>query len=395
MLKSFEKVDDTVLEKALPILGDSVISVMKARVDELYPAYEENLAKRKAELDEYFRRGNPPSNASPTTHATLVEVWEAVRADILKMGGVVAGGFVSSFMNWDDRKVPGDMDIWLPEGFKFWPHIEGWFSPRCYCTSNSKNMPPNVKCIQEFINPKYQLKLQFLYTTEDDPTKIIENFDFDVCKGIMSPALDDKGEVIGVRATRPEIRAAIMSNTATFLERPWDLDEDGNPNSKALNRFRKYAAKGYKLVVHKNSKFTLDLIKAFIESDVAALAAKNSKPSDEPSYGPDEEEKQTYSYLRKEIDIMTHVVYRSMKPYYYTHAYDYYSKTDSFPEDYDFKSVYHALNMMSQTYESLAERSKTEDRKYMTWEQRSKLKRKEHKEKLLEQCASYLKRTYA
>lgn len=208
-------------------------------------------------------------------------------------------------MNWDDRKVPGDMDVWIPSNCKQPFSAPGWVFSRYYSIGKSKTMPMNVKCILEYTNPKYSLKIQILKTRELDPTKIVENFDFDVCKGIMSPALDKDGNVIGVRATHPLVRAAIMRNTATFLERPWDVDENGCPNSKALNRFRKYAAKGYELAVHKDSKFTIEQIRTCIASEDAELAAKNEKPSDKASYEIFDEEEDSFSNLIRKFYMLS------------------------------------------------------------------------------------------
>jgi len=198
------------------------------------------------------------ANRIPTTHAILVEVWETLAPHLRKCGGIVAGGFVSSYIKWDDNKIPGDMDIWLPSYASMCALPTEWKHVRMYKTGSA--MPLNINCITEYTHDKYQLKLQFIRTSLTNPFLIVENFDFDVCKGVMSPGLDKDGVVIGVRATHPNIYRAIISNTATFLERKWDIDEEGLPNKKCLNRFIKYGAKGYKLAVHKDSKFSNDLI---------------------------------------------------------------------------------------------------------------------------------------
>lgn len=303
-----------------------------------------------------------------TTHATLVEIWNSIIPSLRRAGAIIAGGFVSSFINWNDDKIPGDVDVWIPDDTHFTPP-PGWFYRRSYYLSSSRTMPPNVKYIIEYTCPSYAIKLQALHTSEVNMLKVVENFDFDACEGIMSPGLDKNGVVISYRATRPEVYHAIMSNTATFLERPWDLDENGMPNSKALDRFRKYAKKGYKMLVHKDSMFTLDFINSLIEEDDKKKTVKIVKSS----YDPDEETKKSYSWLSSEI--------RHLQLFLGIRLFNPIGLVYDVPSDESGKEI----DALTTLYESIAETQPITDIKYMTLTQKKdKLSamKKERQEKL-------------
>lgn len=345
--------------------------------------HEERKFLRKMESDAAEKK--LLANQVPTTHDVLVTVWESIAPFLRKCGGIVAGGFVSSFIKWSDNKVPDDIDVWLPAGVTLQGCPHGWRYSRSYNTG--AKMPLNIKRICEYIHDEYRLKIQFIFTCEANPFNIIENFDFDVCKGVMSPGLDSNGNIIGIRATKPDIYKAIISNTATFCEREWDID-DGLPNKKCLNRFIKYGKKGYKLAVHKDSKFSIELI-----AQMAQKLKEEGEITTKSSYECDDEA--SYITLSNKVnlgDVRTHIRVDIDGVPHYINSYECPSVIMEDPVKYEPSQELdtYYLALLIHLYEQRAKKFKVSTKLHMTHTQLSEIMNKKHNKENMRIASSYI-----
>lgn len=237
----------------------------------------------------------PPVLKIPVTEDIANKLWRSLAPIIRNFGGIVAGGFVSSFIRWNEKKIPGDIDVWIPDKSNFNCGMipeKDWQMTNRYITG--RKMPLNISYIVEYTHKRYNIKLQCIMTKEENPFNIIENFDYDVCKGVMSPGFDKDGNLIGVRATKPEIYEAIVSNTATYLERSWDIDPDSVPNKKAIERYRRYKAKGYEIVFDKRSIFNRELYESMLEK-------ADTEKEDEAPYYCEKIDTESFRYISAEF----------------------------------------------------------------------------------------------
>lgn len=197
-------------------------------------------------------------------HHHLVELLEEISPVLRKSGAVIAGGFVSAFINWDPLRAPSDCDVWLPRGSSIDSFI-GWERMKSYDLSSTVNMSPDVYRVTEYKKEGFPITIQVLNTMIDDIYTVIDRFDFDVSKGIISPGLLPDGSMVGIRATKPEIVKVIKEGVTTYCEHTWDLDQGGKLCNKSLNRFRRYQNKGYKIIVSPLSRFTIEQIETMLE----------------------------------------------------------------------------------------------------------------------------------
>jgi hypothetical protein len=215
-------------------------------------------------LPEVVEEQLPKSSPKPT-HQDLENILHEIAGVVEKAGGIIAGGFVSAYVKWDPLRAPVDCDIWLPSG-SWINEIPGWERTKTYNVTQSKNMSPDVKQITEFQKKDCPITLQVLMTRLDDVYDVVNRFDFDVSRGIISPAILKDGSMVGIRATRPEILQMIREGKTTYTEHHWDVDEEGKLNNKALNRFRRYIAKGYDIVPSASSLYTFDEIMKMLQN---------------------------------------------------------------------------------------------------------------------------------
>jgi hypothetical protein len=197
------------------------------------------------------------------------KVLDEITPELFRSGAIIAGGFVASYLS--KTKFGNDIDVWFPAYTTRYAvtsdfEKKGWKISYDFDIDHNKktHMSPDVCGITEMVSPKYKIKLQLIFTKISNIYDVVDNFDFDACKGIYSPGLDQEGKLIGFRATKPEVRQAIESQKAIYLHHVWDLEEH-KLHPKALNRFKKYMAKGYEITIHPKSFFNMEQILEMIK----------------------------------------------------------------------------------------------------------------------------------
>jgi hypothetical protein len=233
--------------------GMKILEFSQKKLEEL----EDTVKNTKKPLIEELQVPEP--TVPKPTHQDLENVLHEVAGIIAKAGGIIAGGFVSAYVKWDTLRAPADCDIWLPVNCHIW-EIPGWTTTKRYDVYTTKNMSPDVTHITEYKKDGCPITLQVLNTRLEDVYDVVNRFDFDVSRGIISPAILEDGSMVGIRATKPEILQMIRENKTTYTEHYWDVNEEGKLNNKALNRFRRYIAKGYDIVPSASSRYTSEQI---------------------------------------------------------------------------------------------------------------------------------------
>jgi hypothetical protein len=166
---------------------------------------------------------------------------------------MLAGGAAIFLHKQTEHNVPTDLDFWVPREISHSTYVsyfeqEGWREVEYHeFNKNIQVTASYITRVTDMRHPDYSFEIQFIGLRTNFEA-IYETYDFDVSNAVYSPVIHEDGNAIGLRATKPKIRDAILNGVATYRENTWDLDGD-NLSLKSIGRIMKYVKKGFRIEV--------------------------------------------------------------------------------------------------------------------------------------------------